>query len=281
MNTIYKKFLNLFSAAGTKEAESLSELAVYVATDMGKLRSDNEDNFYADGIGCRPDQDGAWSAKLRRKTAVFAVCDGMGGENCGKEASAIASAALSEGLKKYKDGHIPDIAGFVKEYVKDANHRICEMAFEDNCGTSGSTLAMICIENDIVNVFHIGDSRIYYYNGGTLRQLTEDHTLAVSKLKANIYTEEEARTSPDSHKLTTFLGADKRDVGLKASAHEPFDISDGILLICSDGLTDMCSDEEIADILKQDTASPAQALVEKALSNGGEDNVTCVVVRKI
>lgn len=262
----------------SEKKAAIPELKVSVATDVGKERTQNEDNFYADGIGCRPDKDGVWTARIRQTAAMFAVCDGMGGENCGKEASAIAAGQLSSAWKEFIRSRGSNVDGFVREYVKRANREICEMSFRESCGTSGSTLALAYIEDGKVHAYHIGDSRIYFYNSGKLEQITEDHTLAVSKLKANVYTEEEARTSPDAHKLTIFLGSDKREASIKAAMHEEFDLSDGIILICSDGLTDMCSDEEIAQVLSLRADNPAEKLVAKALSNGGEDNVTCIVI---
>lgn len=278
MGTIINDILNMLSPSAKKA--SLSELKVSAATDMGKERTENEDNFYADGIGCRPDNDGAWTAKVRQPAAIFAVCDGMGGENCGKEASGIAAELLSSSWKDFVKTRSRDTDGFVKEYVKNANREICDMSFRESCGTSGSTLALVYIADDIVHAYHIGDSRIYFYHEGRLEQITEDHTLAISKLKANVYTDEEARNSPDAHKLTIFLGSDKRDAGLKPAVNPEFELSDGMILICSDGLTDMCTDEEIAEVLSLRPDAPAEKLVEQALQNGGEDNVTCIVIQK-
>ena len=152
------------------------------------------------------------------------------------------------------------------------------MVEERKANLSGSTMSMAFVDGTDAYIFSIGDSRVYYYCDDVLTQISEDQTLAMKKLKANIYTEEEARQSDDSHKITTFLGVDARSIGLKAQAYPPVDISKGCVLICSDGLTDMCSDEEIASIMKKKKKNTAYELATQAVANGGVDNVTCIVI---
>ena len=153
------------------------------------------------------------------------------------------------------------------------------MAEQKKCGRSGSTLAMVCIDGGTVYSFNLGDSRVYYYLGGKLTRISQDHTLAAQKLRNGELTEE-IRSSSDAHKLITFLGADDDGVGLTAYAHEPVELGSGKVLICSDGLTDMCSDAEIAKVLGEAHSNYAEALAEKALTKGGWDNVTCIVISK-
>ena len=93
------------------------------------------------------------------------------------------------------------------------------------------------------------------------------------------YTEEEAKNSRDVHVITSFIGVDSREVGLKALSYKPIKTADITVLICSDGLTDMCTNDEIKEILSQECDNHAQLLVDKALENGGEDNVTCIVIK--
>ena len=100
----------------------------------------------------------------------------------------------------------------------------------------------------------------------------------MKKFKENIYTEEQAKNSPDAHRITNFLGIDECGLGPQAVHTGTFDSDSMIILICSDGLTDMCCDEEIADILSEKIENHADALVDRALENGGVDNVTCVVI---
>lgn len=262
--------------------EEDSGLIVSVASDTGKFRSSNEDNFYCDEIGYRTTANCSYKKKIRnRQKCIFAVCDGMGGESYGELASQIAVETLAQSSYEINSS-VPDkLHKTVNKYADEANRRICEMAEEKLCNRSGSTLAMVCIADKYVYTFNIGDSRVYFFRDGKIKQITEDQTLAMRKLKANIYTEEEAKNSPDAHKITSFLGVDDRRIGLNALEYKPFELGDGKILICSDGLTDMCSDEEITEILSSGCENYAEMLVKKALDNGGKDNVTCVVIQKI
>ncbi|MBD5159595.1 MAG: serine/threonine-protein phosphatase [Ruminococcus sp.] len=260
--------------------EEYSGLIVSVASDIGKIRRNNEDNFYCDDIGYRTTEKCSYKKKIRSRRCVFAVCDGMGGESYGELASQIAVETLAKLSTEINSAEPDKLHEVVNKYADEANSRICDMAEEKLCNRSGSTLAMVCIADKYIYTFNIGDSRVYFFRNGKIKQITEDQTLAIRKLKANIYTEEEAKNSPDTHKITSFLGVDDRRIGLNSLKYEPFELGDGKILICSDGLTDMCSDEEITEILSSCYENYAEILVKKALENGGKDNVTCVVIQK-
>ena len=274
--------MNFIHKLTGKNAPEKQCISVSVATNVGSVREVNEDNFYADRIGVRRLESSAENRLFKHSDRyVFAVCDGMGGEAFGDTASEIAVSALSEyavRLKKTEPEGLPEL---VNEYASEANNRICKMVDDRKASLSGSTLAMVCTVGKLAYIFNIGDSRVYYYCGGKLTQVTEDQTLAVKKLKANIYTEEEAKLSEDAHKLTSFLGVDSRGIGLKALRYEPVDLEKGLVLICSDGLTDMCSDEEIAELLSRNDECSAGLLADRACRNGGHDNVTCIVIKAL
>lgn len=255
---------------------------VSIATNKGRVRAVNEDNFYADILGIRGKSELCGHRILSCSDSyIFGVCDGMGGEQFGDTASEIAAGTMMEFSDQIKKSALKDLHNAVNEYAREANRRICRMAWERSADMSGSTFVMICVRGDTIYPFSMGDSRIYFRVGSELRQISEDQTVAAKKLKANIYSEEEARISTDSHKITTFLGVDSGNIGLNAIACEPLDLSRGEILLCSDGLTDMCKDEEICWCLtKYGDDFVAQHLVELALKNGGKDNVTCMVIRK-
>lgn len=286
MNKWFSKCIYLiinFFKKGKDTSESIDNqllLHVTVATNVGKKRKNNEDNFFVDTLKCCNFINSSNEIVLNSSGRyVFAVCDGMGGESFGDEASNIAVSVLAKHVEKIKKTDISELDNLINMYVSEANDQICDMIAEKCCSRSGSTLAMICMDKTKVYAFNIGDSRVYYFNDNVLTQITEDQTLAMKKLKANIYTKEEAKSSLDAHKITSFLGVDNRRIGLTALSYEPFDIDTGMVLICSDGLTDMCSDEEIAEVLNSSNDNLANSLVNKALDNGGEDNVTCIVVQ--
>lgn len=266
----------------SKKSAAGQPIFVSIATNRGRVRRTNEDNFYADILGIREVEELCGHRILNHSDSyVFGVVDGMGGEQFGDIASEIAAQTMNGFSDKIKKASLRELHAAVNEYASESNRRICRMTEERQADISGSTLVMACVRGNLVYPFSIGDSRIYYRSGGKLRQISEDQTVAMKKLKAHIYTEEEARLSGDAHKITTFLGVDKGNIGLKALAYEPLDLSAGEVLLCSDGLTDMCTDEEILWVMqKYGDEFAAQHLVELALRNGGADNVTCMIIRK-
>ncbi len=265
-----------------EDSQAKYKLLVFAATDVGNIRSHNEDNFSLPGGRMREQENEVLQMECSGSPSYqFAVCDGMGGEEFGEEASAIAAQAAAEFQPRMAACQRPELlAGIVNACMSTANNRICDLVEQRQSGRSGSTMVLVHVEKGTVYPFSIGDSRIYHFDGRQLRQITEDHTLAVRKLKAHLYTEEEARRSPDAHKLTYFLGVDLERQGLQAASYPGFSLDEqGTVLLCSDGITDMCPDEEIRAILAEAHENPAQALVERALANGGVDNATCVVLR--
>lgn len=280
MDDALQKFLTKDSSLTQLDVSEPKTAKISVATHLGYCRRNNEDNYYIDELGVSPVENCTLSDEMSLKERrVFAVCDGMGGEDLGEEASRISVETLGEFAPKMKTALQSDLHDLVNRYASESNNRVCHMIKERKLSHSGSTLALICIDQRYVSVFNIGDSRVYMLRSDKLTQITEDQTLANKKIKANVYTEEEAKNSADVHVITSFIGVDSREVGLKALSYKPVKTADVTVLICSDGLTDMCSDDEIKDILLEECDNPAEKLVEKALENGGEDNVTCIVIK--
>ncbi len=262
-----------------KEDPQQRIIKVSVSTSVGCVRERNEDNFYADEFGMRLEEEDAFTGQLDMSCRrIFAVCDGMGGEDFGDDASEISAGVIEFYKGKLRAAEPDDLHGVVNEYAIKANNEIWEMVRRQQGYQSGSTLAMAIIDKDQVNIFNIGDSRVYFYKEKKLTQITEDQTLAMKKFKENIYTEEQAKNSPDCHRITNFLGIDERGYGPQAVHTGTFPTETMMILICSDGLTDMCCDEEIAEILSEKNDNHADSLVDRAIENGGVDNVTCVVI---
>lgn len=270
----------IFSKTIKLETSGNIELLVSVASNVGSHRQVNEDNFYADKLGVREVENLCGYKLLSHSSRyTFAVCDGMGGEQFGDEASEIAVKTLSEFAPELNTAPPEALHETVNRYAAAANDRIVRMVAENKGKLGGSTLTLVCTIGTQAYIYSIGDSRVYYYSGEDgLRQVSEDQTLAMKKLKANIYTEEEARMSEDAHKITTFLGVDERGIGLKAQAYGPVDLTAGAVILCSDGLTDMVDDAGIAELMADADEEIAPRLVDKALENGGVDNVTCIVL---
>ncbi len=256
-------------------------LQAHAVSDRGKVRTNNEDNFFADGV-CNPDPQQGGNIpveKTKLRHHVFAVCDGMGGESYGEIASQIAVKTMKEHYAALKKAHGIRLEQAVNRFTTTVNNRICDMIAERQCGNSGTTLAMLCFQEDRAFPFYIGDSRIYLYDGFDLYALTKDQTLANQMLLRGVYTPEQAEMSYDRNKLLHFLGEDKDGRGLQATAQPPIQLQRGMrFLLCSDGLTDMCSDLTIYEIMSMPGVDYAQALVDTALEAGGSDNVTAIVI---
>ena len=247
----------------------------------GRVRTNNEDNLYLDGVTLTP----------RTRTApfsltgvvdvpcLFAVCDGMGGEEDGELASLTAVTALdehAEAMKAAATSGRSDEA--VQAFVVDANKRLC--GFMRARGIRmGTTLALAVITHKGVMYYTIGDSRIYALRSGALSQISEDHTLAIQKVKMGLLTPEQARKGRERHVLTRCLGVFEDEMTLTTDVLGPFPL-EGRLLLCSDGLTDMVSDGDIEGALRgaSDAGAATDALLDEALRNGGKDNVTCIVI---
>ncbi|MGN1404349.1 MAG: PP2C family protein-serine/threonine phosphatase [Ruminococcus sp.] len=210
----------------------------------------------------------------------FAVFDGMGGAAYGEVASEIAVQTLRKYEKKlkYADG-TRMLDQLVSSYTTEANNAVCAMLTEKRCLSGGTTFSMLYFLGDAVKLYYLGDSRIYRYKQDGLTRLTRDHTVANQKVDAAIYTEEEAKRSPDQHRLTLFIGSDRKKAGLNADSRPPIPLEVGSkFVLCTDGLTNMCSDDEIFELLSQNYFNEAAVLVQAALQNGGSDNVTCIVL---
>lgn len=257
-------------------------IQAHAVSDQGKVRSNNEDNFFADGI-VNPDPQAGGDLYIERRKLtnhVFAVCDGMGGESYGEDASELAVSILKAHYTNIKKARKNELNNTVDKYAADANNRICDMISQRQCSNSGTTLAMLCFRDNYAYPFYIGDSRIYLYDGFDLYALSKDQTLAAEMLQYGVYTPEQAEMSYDRNKLIHFLGEDKECKGLKVTAQPPVTLKKGMrFLLCSDGLTDMCSDLTLYEILSDpEQEDYAQALVNSALDAGGTDNVTAIVI---
>ena len=272
----FNRFFRFFK---DKSAQPPQFLRITAATNRGLRRPENEDHFCADTIGV-----GSGRSDVRQHTLgadimrVFAVFDGMGGEDFGGDCSRIAANTLKETLPKLRSGSAGKLTRLINDYVTDANRRICDMLASRNNAHGGCTMALACIYCGRVNVYSIGDSRVYYYSDDRLRQITDDQTFAAQQIRAGKMTPEEAKHSVASHQLTSFLGFEDYLTVLQPLSYPTFALGDGKLLICSDGLTDMCEDEEIRSLLSAKRENHAQALVNAAIANGGADNVTCIVI---
>ena len=223
-----------------------------VVTDTGRKRRHNEDSFV-------------------HKPPLFAVADGMGGAQAGEVASQLAAAALKEGTG---DGNG---AERLTALIQEANRRVFKRANEDAAASGmGTTITAALVENGVVWIGHVGDSRAYLVRAGRLEQLTEDHSLVNELLKSGKLSPQEAETHPQRSVITRAVGTDP-DVDVDAFRVDA--LEGDVFLLCSDGLTDMVDDEGILDVVERyhdDLDRVAKSLVSAANRGGGEDNITVI-----
>ena len=251
----------------------------FALTDVGCVREHNEDDHL-----------------LLPEEGVFVVADGMGGHACGEVASRISiesvstfykDEAITTRLRDLYKGHWRDepmqsLSSFnefrLRSAIEYGNLQIYREASSDPAlEDMGTTIVGLTFVGSRCYVAHVGDSRAYRYRRGRLVQLTEDHSLANEYLRMRVLRREDLPTFPYKNVIVRALGLqDEVIVDTQARTCRPEDR----YLLCSDGLTDLVSDEEIFEILASlpGPESAAQELVRRALQYGGVDNVTVLVV---
>lgn len=248
-----------------------------VVTDTGKIRSGNEDNYCL--FGRYKHDTGIHSLKEKKtvlaKKTLAAVYDGMGGEEAGETASLRAAESFFPcSLKNIKEEAM--------RQVERANEAVCKEMQRRGGSRMGTTAVILYVDAGKAICCNVGDSRCYFMRRGILRQMSVDHSEAGNMMRMGILREEQARRSKNWHTLTQHLGIFPEEFIIEPHFGEEISLQEGdTFLLCSDGLTDMVLDDEIAEILEgiQDTANAAEKLVAAALKNGGKDNVTVVILR--
>lgn len=254
------------------------ELNYSVRTHQGCVRSNNEDNYYVNGV-YRKDiniNQQQFNGSADAKMFLGSVCDGMGGEENGELASL-------EAVKALKPSSWSDITATATESIKVANDAVCNLIRQNEGKRSGSTFAGLYIDEDKAISCNLGDSPIYIYRDGAFTKISTDHSMAARMVASGLMTEEEVRTWKGRHQITQYIGIFEEEMILSPAYSQPFELKDNdMFLICSDGLTDMMTDEQIKAILDESTddlQKTVDALVEGALAAGGKDNVTIVLVK--
>jgi serine/threonine protein phosphatase PrpC len=224
-------------------------------SDTGRQRRENEDCAFA-------------------RAPVFVVADGMGGAQAGEVAAQIAVEAFSQGLP---DSGSPEER--LASRVQEANQRIWEQSrTRTEQAGMGTTLTAAYLDDSELAIAHVGDSRAYLFRDGSLRRLTQDHSLVDELVRRGKLTEEQAAEHPQRSIITRALGAEPTvEVDTWTYPVRPGDV----LLLCSDGLTSMVAEERLQEILRgsMDLRVAAQQLIDEANAAGGRDNITVVLSR--
>lgn len=237
---------------------------------IGKVRNNNEDNFWCCGESLDSENKGMSHIRSGRakqtELPLLAVFDGMGGESCGEMAAFLAAESCGQyyNEKKKKFSENPEL--FMNELCNQMNHAVCSYGEQNKINSMGTTAAILAFGSEEVYSCNLGDSRIYEVSPtGQLHQISQDHVLGGGRF--------------GKPPLTQYLGIPEESMGL-----EPTIISQQAeigtrYLICSDGITDMLSDGELADILTREisVSETVELLVERALIKGGRDNITVIL----
>jgi serine/threonine protein phosphatase PrpC len=243
-------------------------IEITTATHPGMVRSHNEDSISADAA-----------------TGLAVLADGMGGYNAGEVASGIAVAMISAELKKAlvaANAELDAAAAekLVGEHAVRANNAIFQAAqSQSQYAGMGTTLVVALWHDNSLVVGHIGDSRLYRFRENKLEQVTRDHSLLQEQIDSGLITKAQARHSQNKNLVTRAVGIDPE---VETEVHSyPVQVGD-IYLLCSDGLNDMVTDEDMELTLASLQANlplAAAQLVQQANDNGGRDNVSVILVR--
>jgi PPM family protein phosphatase len=247
----------------------MSGLTMTGRTDTGMVRDHNEDCFL-----------------IVPESGFALLADGMGGHLAGEVASAMAVDQVTHHLLKAfgagsaNSGHPASDSALLIEAIKTANSAIhnASMNRPEQAGM-GTTIVAAAFHGNHLTVAHVGDSRMYRFRHGQLSQVTEDHSMVQELLRRGLISPEEARTSANRNLVTRALGVDPMvEVDVREETFESGDI----YLICSDGLNDVLTDEEIAAMLAQDHGNLEEAtrhMIAEVNARGGPDNVSIVLIR--
>lgn len=250
------------------------EAAVY--SHVGHVRQNNEDNFCLQGALRQNLQQ--QTIRLRHsgsdQRALYAVADGMGGEENGEVASLVTVQSL-------KPCSLAEVKAQAMESICQANELICdEMRVSGK--RMGSTLAALYIDGGSAVCCNVGDSRVYLFRNNALAQLSMDHTQVQQMVRSGVLSPEEARSHKRRHVLTQNIGIFPEELEIEPAFSQPLLLeADDLFLLCSDGLTDMADDAQIASVLRSRSSVEvlARRLVSLALEQGGRDNITVLLIR--
>lgn len=240
-------------------------MRIVAKTDVGSVRPNNQDSYAA--------------GELPNSVAWAVVCDGMGGASGGNVASSTAVKIISERITSlYKDGMSYNaIKNLLTSAIAAANIEVFdESKSNDNLAGMGTTVVAAIIADKSVYVAHAGDSRAYILSNGVLNQITKDHSFVQEMVDRGRLTPDEAKDDPRKNIITRALGVENE---LRVDFCEEFIEKDGVVLICTDGLTNYVSNEEIISLTSDGKFNDfAERLVDKANENGGGDNITVVTL---
>ena len=243
-------------------------MRILAKSDIGKAREMNQDSYYV--------------SDSKDELKLFILADGMGGYKGGEVASSLAI----ESTRKYIQNNFEKIAKDKNEILKlinsaieYANMVVYEKSQENlEFRDMGTTLDVCLIYNNNIFIGHIGDSRVYRIRKDIIRKITNDHSYVEKLVREGTITREQAQNHPKKNMLMKAIGC--HSLAEPDVLYKGF-LKDDIVLMCSDGLTNMLKDEEIYSILLNNPENPVKALIDKANQMGGYDNITAIIIDNI
>lgn len=231
-----------------------------IETDVGNKRSFNEDSvgYYEEG-----------------DFGIYIVADGMGGHNAGEVASNLAKDVLLSYVLNHRDEESPQ--EILNEALQNANRRIYkEGLLNEKCNGMGTTITAALLRGNELTVVNVGDSRVYVLKEDKLIKVTKDHSLVQELLDNGTITIEEAKNHPNKNVITRAVGTNPV---VKADYYE-LDIREiSKVLLCSDGLTNEVTEEEILNLIKSDDEDQCLQLINMSKENGGRDNISVIIFK--
>jgi serine/threonine protein phosphatase PrpC len=258
------------------------KIQVFGITDMGKVRTNNEDAFLVADLSRekieRPEA--VVDFDVTERGILLAVSDGMGGEQAGEVASALVVESLRKELAEAKEAGADRSAidERIEKAIALANTEVWKAARAPDKAGMGATLTAVFVEGGLAHIAEVGDSRAYVIRGSRIRQMTKDQSFVQLLLDSGVLSEEEAKNYPHRNVILQAMGQ-KPEVHVAIGRLQLR--RDDVLLLCSDGLSGKVQAEEMLEIVKaeRDLSVACRKLVDLANERGGEDNITVVLAR--
>lgn len=250
-------------------------ISAFAASNVGKRRSNNEDNYFLNNSTVNSSLNTYASAE-GAVNFVGSVCDGMGGEAAGEVASQITVETVGRFVPQIINSNAAD--SVIENLVMAANDAVCkEITVRKK--RIGTTFTLLCESGGKIVASNIGDSRIYRYSNGALTQVSLDHTQAQRLVDSGAVSREDSMKLKEKHALTQHIGIFPYEMVIEPYTVRLDAVNGDVYILCSDGLTDMLPESDMKRILDK-RLSPSQTayeLIDGALLNGGHDNVTVMV----
>ncbi len=239
---------------------------VGAASDIGVVRTANQDSLFISN-----------DPSLR----LYIIADGMGGHKAGELASSMAVDSIAAYLDRVKQTLTSEVKvqNAVVESISIANEAIFSRSSEDpDCSGMGTTVTMAFAFKNKIIIGHVGDSRAYILRDGGIAQLTEDHSLVNQLIREGKITRQDAVNHPQRNVITRAVGTSE-DIEVDTLILKP--AKDDIIILCSDGLSNMVGDIELLSIFadRDDLQKACNMAIELAKDNGGTDNITVIAIR--